>query len=260
MKIFRTIDPISLFIIFSFAIFDCATWWTIFMSTMNEPVRIYFLGVTTGSSELVVLPGDIKLLIDAGPDQKIIDALAKIMPENDRRIDLAIVTTPLVNHFGGYTNILEQYRLGAFLYNGRKPLSYGDETSWQQLTQKIRDLHIPIVTLGAGDKIIYGASAAAVLSPDSAFSHSASLNDASIVLYLKTENLGVLFAASAGANVEKMIFSRYGNIRVDVLQGDTSFKEFDPITATSSKAGVVTELWQTEDSSKKQALHTRVIR
>lgn len=244
MKKIKEIDPISLFLIVSIIVVDCATWWAILTQFRSTPTRIYFLGVSRQSSELVVFPGNIKLLVDAGPDQKILGSLSKAMPQDDTSIDLAVITIADADHFFGYDSVLDHYHIGAFLYNGRNALASEDIPAWQRFLAKIAVLHIPLITVGAGDSIRCGQSTVAFLSPNEDFRRSASLSDAAIVALIKGKSMTALLASEAGANVERIIASKYGALQVDVIQGGPWPDMATPTIATTSNPNKTLEIWR----------------
>jgi beta-lactamase superfamily II metal-dependent hydrolase len=59
-------------------IFDVFIWKEILSGAPNENPELYFLDVGQGDSELVVLPEGIKVLIDAGPNSKVLSQMDSI--------------------------------------------------------------------------------------------------------------------------------------------------------------------------------------
>ena len=60
------------------------------MTKPSDNLNIYFLSVGQGDSELVILPGGVKILIDAGPDNKVIGELDSILRPATRSIILKV--------------------------------------------------------------------------------------------------------------------------------------------------------------------------
>lgn len=199
-------------------------------------------------------------MTDAGPTDEVVGALARVLPSGDNYIDLAIISHPQLDHFNGYNFILDHYRVGAFIYNGRDDDPGVKE--WPELKAKIAAKHIPLITLGAGDKILIGAGASGtnaaatttdeieMLSPIRAFAQSAELNDTGFVELIKTPQLTTLLTADIGFNVEDWLVKNYGGaganassdlLHVDVLKvphhgskyssGDAFLRAVDPRVA-----------------------------
>jgi len=189
--------------------------------------RDYFLDVGQGDSELIIFPGNIKVMTDAGPDDAVLASLARALPPDDTYLDLAIISHPQADHFNGFNFILDHYRVGAFIYNGRD--DDPPNVQWSGLKAKIAAKGIPFITLGAGDKIRIGAGVATstrdeidILSPSLAFDQSAELNDTGFVELIKTPEFRTLLTADTGFNVEDWLLENRGDgavdIRADVLK------------------------------------------
>jgi competence protein ComEC len=207
-------------LVFLVVILDGVIWFTITASTKNDTAsaRDYFLDVGQGDSELIVLPGNIKVMTDAGPDDSVLKSLAKAMPPNDSYIDIAIISHPQLDHFNGYNFILDHYRIGAFIYNGRDD-SFGI-TAWTNLKAKIAAKHIPFLTLGAGDRILAPAASSEIdmVSPTPDFAHSVELNDTGFIELIKNPAFRTLLTADIGDNVEEWLLAQGSDVRADVLK------------------------------------------
>ncbi len=148
-------------------------------------------------------------------------ALANVLPQGDDYIDLAVISHPQVDHFNGYNFILDHYRVGAFIYNGRD--DDPPNAAWSGLKEKIKEKNIPLITLGGGDKIHYQDdydhdNEIDILSPNAAFDQSAELNDTGLVELIKTPQFRTLLTADTGFNVEDWLLSQHDDIRADVLK------------------------------------------
>ncbi len=216
MENLKKIDALSFIIGVSLLALNIFLWQGILWNGSPKEARAYFLDVGQGDSELMVFQGGIKVMTDAGPDQKVLDGLGKIISSEDPYIDLAIISHPQLDHFNGYNYILEHYDIGAFIHNGR------DDTpgvkQWQELLQKIKEKNIPLITLGKGDAIRYGNNEIDLLSPDGDFDQSAELNDTGLVELVKTPEMRVLLTADIGSNVEDALLAAGDDLRADVLK------------------------------------------
>ena len=162
-----------------------------------------------------------KIMINAGPDQKILQSLAKALPSGNTSIDLAIISQRGNKSFWWYNFILSNhYRVGAFLYNGRAA-GPQDAAAWNALLQKMTARNIPLITVGARDAIDYGRASVSFLSPDYFFARSAAPSDASLVSYIKISKETMLMVADAGPNVADLVVERLGAIHADIVQGYT---------------------------------------
>jgi competence protein ComEC len=233
----KKLNKLFLVVMAAFFIFDIFCWHSIFSNVPNASARAYFLDVGQGDSELVVFPGGITMMTDAGPTNAVLDSLEKALP-GKKYIDLALITHPQLDHFNGYNFILDHYDVGAFLYNGRDDTGVAE---WTALKEKIAAKHIPFITLGAGDSVRYENNEVDILSPDTAFAESAELNDTGLVEMIDTENFRALFTADIGFNIEDWLVANVKDLRADILKvphhgskyssGDTFLRAVDPLVA-----------------------------
>ena len=200
-------------IVVLFLALDVLVWKTIIFVKSSDNLEIYFLSVGQGDSELAILPGGIKVLIDGGPNNKILDDLALILPPTDRYIDLVINSHPHPDHFIGLINVLKNYKVGAFIYNGRQ----GVADSWPVLIKSLKDKKISAVTLAAGDRICYRESCFNILSPTADFLKNKETNDSSLAMELSVAGAHALFTGDIGEKIENFLTKNY-SLKIDILK------------------------------------------
>ncbi len=230
-------NKLFLVVMTAFFAFDVFCWYSIFSNVPNASARAYFLDVGQGDSELMVFPGGVTMMTDAGPTDAVLGGLEKALP-GKKYIDLALITHPQLDHFNGYNFILDHYEVGAFLYNGRDDTGVAE---WTALKEKIAEKHIPFITLGAGDRVHSGKDEVDILSPDREFGESAELNDTGLVEMIKTGNFRALFTADIGFNIEDWLIANIKDLRADVLKvphhgskyssGDAFLRAVNPLIA-----------------------------
>ncbi len=190
-----------------------AVWGKILAGISSDSPKLFFLDVGQGDAELLTLPGNVKVLTDAGPDRKITQSIKNVLGE-DRYIDLAVVSHPQLDHFNGFNHLLENYNFGAFIINGRNAETVGE---WPLLLKKIRAKKIPLIVVGAGDAILYRGASIAILSPDALHLQSGELNDTGIVELVKAGPLTALLTADIDSRVETYLADRF-DLRADILK------------------------------------------
>ena len=209
-------NHLILFLIF-LAVFDFLIWKSIILNKPNSDTEIYFLDVGQGDSELVILPGGIKVLIDAGPNSKVVNELESILRPTDRYIDLLVLSHPETDHFNGFIDVLKRYQVGAFIYNGRA----GTAQSWKELAKIVEENKIQVFIFGQGDKIKNQDDFFEILLPNADFLRSKELNDTSLAI--KFVNNGgqtqtnILFTGDIGEKNEKYLVNNF-DIKVDILK------------------------------------------
>ena len=174
---------------------------------------VYFLNVGQGDSELIVFPDGVKFLVDGGPVQgSAYEAVGNILPSEDRYIDLVMMSHPQIDHYGGLTDIVRRYRVGAFVSNGE----VSESDSFTALEGELIAQNISRVVLRAGDVIRHGEDFFTVLSPARA-GEGATANDDALVGDLSFSGAHLFFAADADGSVEEEVLRKW-NSQIDVLK------------------------------------------
>lgn len=193
---------------------DGAAWFQVFAAAPPRDASISFLDVGQGDSALLEFAGGVTIMTDAGPDSSVVKSLERALPQGRRYVDIAIITHPELDHFNGFNYIIENYRIGAFVVNGR---DHPGSKQWAELLKKIAAQNIPLVTLGAGDGIRYGASRIDILSPNAQLAGSNELNDTGLVQKIRTPEFTALLTADTGMNIEEHLRTRY-DLSADILK------------------------------------------
>lgn len=174
----------------------------------------YFLDVGQGDSELLYFHGGVKILIDAGNnDGAVMRALEKVLPINDRYIDIAIMTHPQRDHLGGIINLLDSYEFGLLIDNGRA----GTTKTYDTLQEKIKDKNVRTMSVTAGDRITYGDIVMSVLNPTTSSRQAKALNDGCIVMLVEDRGTRSLFTCDISENIESILRSTY-DINAQILK------------------------------------------
>lgn len=201
-------------IVLSLAVFDVFVWRQIFFRGPDENLDVYFLDVGQGDSELVVLPTGAKILIDGGPDNKVLDALNSVLGPTSRYIDLIVLSHAQTDHFTGLIDVLKRYKVGAFAFNGRS----GTADSWKELISVIKETKTPAEILVAGDGIANADSRFDFLLPDENFGAAVDLNETALAPVLKSQNSKIMFTGDMDENLENYLVRKYDLKNIDVLK------------------------------------------
>ena len=73
-------------------------WTAVFYSLPDDRLKFYALDVGQGDAIFIETPRKAQVLIDGGPDMKVLGQLSAVMPFYDRSIDLLILTHPQEDH------------------------------------------------------------------------------------------------------------------------------------------------------------------
>jgi len=212
----KRLDSLSFLIVVFLLVINGLVWFQIVFNDSVTRTSFYFLDVGQGDGTLGVFEGGAKFLVDAGPGAKTVSALQEVLGTNDKYIDLVFITHPQLDHFGGLNFVLDRYELGAVVINGREV----DLPEWTELLEELEGREIPILTLGAEDRISYRDHLVDFLSPDGAQIQSAELNDGSLVSLITTPEAKVLLTGDISANIEKYLLEKFegGELAADILK------------------------------------------
>src|SRR3989338_3424130 len=119
-----------------------------FNNYFNKRTKIVFCNVGQGDGVYMRIKNKIDVLIDAGPDQKILSCLGKYMPFWDRKIELAFLSHPNRDHYNGYFFILDRYQIDKFITVDSPIVS----KTYKKLLNKISDKKIPLSFSVSGEK------------------------------------------------------------------------------------------------------------
>jgi competence protein ComEC len=160
---------------------------------------VYFLPVGQGDSELIVLQGGAKVLVDGGPpDGAVLDSLGAILGPRDRYIDVVVLTHPQLDHYGGLIDVLRRYDVGIFIGNGMATgvAAYGD------LLRALKARNVRQAALSSGDSIVAGGEKFAVVWPDAAAVQSGDPNLTALVMEYSGGGMKALFTSDVDSGTE----------------------------------------------------------
>jgi len=88
---------------------------TVLKDIFDDRTKIVFCDVGQGDGAYIRTREKTDILVDAGPDKKILYCLGKHMPFFDRTIEVAFLSHPQKDHYGGYSYILDRYNINTFI-------------------------------------------------------------------------------------------------------------------------------------------------
>ncbi|MEY4731882.1 MAG: hypothetical protein RL681_828 [Candidatus Parcubacteria bacterium] len=208
-------DRLSVVLLLVAVLADVLLWQRVFAGG-TEPA-LFALDIGQGDSILSVFPDGMTILTDAGPDSSVVRQLERVLPAGDRRIDIAVITHPQSDHFGGFADVLRRFSVGALLVSGRVADDAAAGSAWSELVDLAHERNVSLVRVGAGDRIRQGGYGADILGPDAAWLQSGELNDTGIVELLHFKEWRALLTADIGGSAENDLISR-ADVRADVLK------------------------------------------
>lgn len=119
------------------------------LSISDSRSKVVFCDVGQGDAAYIRIRNKIDLLIDAGPDRKVLGCLGKYMPFYDRTLETVILSHPQKDHYFGFLYLLDRYTILSFITNQIDNSS----KSFQDLKIKLRERNVPIRFAKAGSEL-----------------------------------------------------------------------------------------------------------
>lgn len=95
----------------------------VFSFSLDDKMRVIFFDVGQGDASLVIADG-LNILIDGGPDKKVVEKLDKYLPFWDREIDIMVLTHPHADHVTGLIDVFKKYQVDEVWMTGVLHSSY----------------------------------------------------------------------------------------------------------------------------------------
>lgn len=192
--------------------------WVAFFTSVrgdaDNNLKIYFLNVGQGDAEYIKMPSGEDILIDGGPDDKVLNELGKVMDFGDRKIDLVILTHPHADHLTGLVDVINRYEIGEVWDSG---VEYPSAT-YDRFKNDVKTKNIPEKFVVAGDEKNYenGNIKFQVLYPLSSEKNKTidNLNNATVVTSLENNKFSALFMGDLEKSVPLKLNKNYTVLKV----------------------------------------------
>ncbi len=194
------------------------TWLAVFEACEPNFLEVNFFDVGQGDSIFIETPWHHQILIDGGPDNKVLEKLAQNMPFWDRTLDLVILTHPQRDHLGGLIEVLRRFKVENILWNG-SPVESQTFNKWKQKLELEKGARIFIAK--AGQQIKAGKFLFKVLFPIENVENKKlrEPNQASIVLKGIFGKSKFIFTGDVPSKVELELVKEYSQeLQANVLK------------------------------------------
>lgn len=216
-------------------------WFLVLNQKPSQILEVNFLDVGQGDAILIKTPKDQTVLIDGGPDNKILEKLGKYLSLLKKRIDVVILTHPHADHVSGLIEVLRRYEIGLVIING----VYLKTDNYDQFLSAIRENEIKVITAESGEAIHFDKNLEfdILVAPGEGVTNDNDANETSIVGKLIYNDFSIMFMGDAGLKIENQILASGKNIKSDILKVGhhgskySSFLSF--LKAIAPKAGII---------------------
>lgn len=168
---------------------------------------------------ILITKGFNQLLIDGGPDNKVLDCLAENMPFWDKTLELVINTHPEKDHVGGLIYVLERYNVTQLIRNNLVM----ESDIFQKFKQELEKRKIPVFYPKPKDRIKIAGLELKTLWPSQQVLGATALgkeeiNNSSLVFHLKEGEFDVLLTGDIDEEVEKQLIQENEFKDIEVLK------------------------------------------
>lgn len=180
-------------------------------------LKIHFLDVGQGDAIFIESPNGNQVLIDGGPDNKVLTKLSQVMPFFDKTIDLVLLTHAHADHVAGLVGVLERYDIENIVMTN----SLYDSGQFRSWLDGVSNEGAKIAEALAGRKIDLGNGVELIILypfiPQDE-SKPKDPNEISVVAMLKYKDFEVLLTGDLEQKQEEEILRNNLNINSDVLK------------------------------------------
>ncbi|MBI2635125.1 MAG: MBL fold metallo-hydrolase [Parcubacteria group bacterium] len=226
--------------------------WFFVLIPDTKDLEMIFLDVGQGDAILVKTPKNQTLVIDGGPNSKVLEKLGKYLSPLQKRVDIVVLTHPHADHVTGLIEVLKRYDVGLLILGGANLKT----DVYNEFIKTTLDKKVLVLIAERGQAIHFSEDLEFdILSPLSAnqgiFNKKSEgfgtagneVNDASIVGKLIFNNFSVLLTGDATSKIENQLLS-YGNaLKSDILKvghhGSKYSSSFNFLNAVSPKAAII---------------------
>lgn len=184
----------------------------------DQDLHLIFCDVGQGDA-ILITQGTTQVLIDGGPNQKVLSCLANHLPFWDRTIEMIVVTHPDNDHLGGLPDVIERYNVTQLVSHGL----VNDTAIFWAFREKVLEKNIPVFLPRTGDKLQLAGIVLKVLFPQEKMGdelvwqkeantqvlgthlYPENTNEASIVTLLSYGDFDVLLPGDIGSQNEGVI-------------------------------------------------------
>lgn len=217
--------------------------WTAVLAIPDGKLRIIVCNVGQGDA-ILITRGTEQMLIDGGPDNKVLGCLGRHIPFYDRRIEVVMLTHPEADHLTGLTDVVKSYSVMQFI----SPAVGKNTVVYEKLTKAVRDKQIPVKIVYAGDQIKFGGIKFDVVWPEKEWVEMQAVGKDEVNGYaiggiLKYGGFKMMFTGDADQQIEADELVNGRLEQVDVLKvphhGSKTGMTKDWLEALRSKLAVI---------------------
>lgn len=204
----KLFSPVSLFVLF----FSFLAIWVAVFAPSQKDFKVSYLDVGQGDSAYITLPDGKNVLIDGGPDKKVLDELGKAMPFYKRKIDIVFLSHPHADHVAGLVHVLNRYQVGRVVISE----AIHNTPEYEEFLRLIKEKNIPATESVYGTEFDFsGGVKARILFTEAG---AENLNDTSSVVLFSYKNKNFLFTGDLEKDYSQKMLQINKDLRADIIK------------------------------------------
>jgi competence protein ComEC len=186
------------------------------ISEKKKDLEIYFLDVGQGDSILIKTVDNFNILIDGGPDKKVLNGLSKHLSWFSGKIDLLILTHPHDDHVAGLIDVLDRYKIKQIFYTG----VVHNSPAYLEWLNKVKINKIPVNIIDCEQEIVLNNLKLNFIYPNKSLLNKKvdNLNNSSIVFKLSYFDFSILLAGDAEQEIEKILINEKIDLKAKIFK------------------------------------------
>ena len=181
--------------------------------------KLVFIVCNVGQGDaLLITRGFTQILIDGGPNDKVLDCLTENIPFWDRTIELVVNTHPDKDHLAGLVEVVKRYQVKQILANSLMV----DTQVFKDFQEQILEQEIPVYSPKKGERIKIAGLEFKTLWPTQQVLGAATLkqktNENSIVLHLQYQDFDAILTGDITSKEGGQIVQDYQFQDIEVLK------------------------------------------
>lgn len=210
----------AILIFFTALIFSISLIFSAFFKFNDDKLHVVICDVGQGDAIFIRTPSKAQVLIDGGPDNRVLSCLASNMPIWDRSLDAVILTHPDADHISGVVDVIQRYRVNSFFTE----IEPGKTQIYELFTNVLAEKKLSAKYVAKGDSLKFkDGMILKIFSPASKIKNkiyqnnaNMPLNEYSVIALLTYGNFSALFTGDAGSGTIDPIAKEIGDI--DILK------------------------------------------
>jgi competence protein ComEC len=182
------------------------------VTTGKEGVlKVIFLDVGQGASQLLISPSGKTMLIDAGNNNKEQMMLDYMQQYNIKKLDIVIGTHPDADHIGGLDKVIDNLEIGQVYL----PREQSNTKTFESLLLSIKKKGLKVNTAKSGITLDWDTNVQVeMIAPVNTYDDS---NDMSAVVHVTFGKTSFMLTGDAETKSEKDMLASGANLKSDVL-------------------------------------------